>query len=100
MREIRKACPCALRSTVTLTSLGIAAFVFFMPSASQAAWCANNLVGENCGFSSFETCMASISGVGGSCTQTRQAAPSAESAPKAQRPARKSAKPATSTSGR
>ena len=89
-----------MRLTGTFVSLGIAAFVFVMPSAVQAAWCSNNLVGENCGFPSFETCMASISGVGGSCTRSRDAAPPAESAPKAQRRAKPNTKPATPPSGR
>ena len=89
-----------MRLTGTLTGLGIAAFVFLMPSPSQASWCSNNLVGENCGFSSFQECMASISGVGGSCTQSRNAAPAAEAAPKAQRRAKPGVKPATSTPAR
>ena len=89
-----------MRLTEALRSVGIAAFVVFMPSASQAAWCAITVFGENCGFSSWDTCRASISGVGGSCTQTRDAAPPAEAAPKAQRGAKPSVKPATPAPGR
>jgi hypothetical protein len=62
-----------MRLTGALIVLGVAAFVFLMPSASQAAWCATfPLGGENC-YATFEQCRAGISGIGGSCSQSRDA---------------------------
>ena len=90
-----------MKLTEALTSVGIAAFVVLMPSAVHAAWCSNSNYGaDNCSFSSFESCLASIRGVGGACTQSRDAAPPAEAAPKTQRGAKPSVKPTTPASGR
>jgi tetratricopeptide (TPR) repeat protein len=51
-------------------ALVTATFVFFTPSASHAAWCANYVTsGTNCGFSSFQSCQAAVSGIGGNCYQ-------------------------------
>jgi hypothetical protein len=80
---------------------GVAALFFLTSSPAQAAWCANfPLGGDNCGFSSFEACLATIRGVGGTCTQSREAAGPTEATPKANRRAKPGAKPATPTSGR
>lgn len=52
----------------------LAALAIFMPTSSQAIeypWCAQYGVrgdgGRNCGFSTFEQCLATVSGVGGFC---------------------------------
>ena len=38
------------------------------PSRADGSWCANYVKGSsNCGFHSYEQCMANISGIGGSC---------------------------------
>ena len=54
--------------------LAIAALVLltvsFLPSPAAAVWCADYSLGTtNCGFPSFESCRAAVSGVGGICTQ-------------------------------
>src|SRR5262245_46986256 len=61
-----------MRLTGTFAILGFAAFVVLMPSAAHAAWCSNSNYGaDNCGFPSFQSCLESIRGVGGACTQSR-----------------------------
>jgi hypothetical protein len=38
------------------------------PTRADGSWCANYVKGStNCGFHSYEQCMANISGIGGSC---------------------------------
>ncbi len=41
----------------------------FAPAHAEYPWCANygRDGGSNCGFSTFEQCMATVSGIGGSC---------------------------------
>ena len=75
--------------------LGAAAFLWTAPSPSHAAWCANYTIGgTNCGFSSFQTCQAAVSGVGGICTQTGDRAEPSESAkPRQSRAPSKPSKP-------
>ena len=56
--------------------MGAVAMLFLMivttPSAqAEGSWCANygGNGGTNCGFYSFQQCMAAVSGTGGFCTQ-------------------------------
>ena len=61
--------------TAFLALAGIAAAAAFMPHTAQAVeypWCAQyggrgGEGGRNCGFVSFEQCMATVSGIGGFC---------------------------------
>ncbi|MEI9805226.1 MAG: DUF3551 domain-containing protein [Pseudolabrys sp.] len=63
---------------LTLVSAGLAAIaVIGIPGAAQPAraaeypWCAqyggDDQGGRNCGFSTYEQCMATVSGMGGGC---------------------------------
>lgn len=59
-----------MKSGEALAVLAGVTLLVLMPSNSHAAWCANyHNGGTNCGFSSFQSCQAAVSGVGGSCTQ-------------------------------
>jgi Flp pilus assembly protein TadD len=66
--------------------LGTAVVALSLPSAAHAVWCANYTIGgTNCGFSSFQSCQAAVSGVGGICTQSVERTERSESAPKQKR---------------
>lgn len=60
-----------------LTALALLAIVIWPAQGSAAApvypWCAHYLGrsggGHNCGFVSFEQCLATVSGIGGTCQQ-------------------------------
>jgi hypothetical protein len=56
--------------------------------AQNYPWCAHygGLGGTNCGFTTYEQCAATVSGMGGSCMQNTQYAPPVPS-PAARRPA-------------
>lgn len=48
--------------------------------AQNYPWCAyygNDFGGENCGFSTYEQCMATVSGIGGICDRNTQYVPPA-----------------------
>ena len=71
-----------MRATGAVTALATAMLVLVMASPSHAAWCAvYSPGGTNCGFSTFQSCQASVRGVGGSCQQ----APGKRSKPARQR---------------
>jgi Protein of unknown function (DUF3551) len=61
-----------------LAALGILVGVAGISDRAQAQnypWCAvygNGFGGRNCGFSTFEQCEATISGIGGFCSQNTQ----------------------------
>jgi hypothetical protein len=60
--------------TIALVALLFAALSLGTDAAQAAPWCAQYGGGDkgggtNCGFYSFEQCMAAISGNGGFCTQ-------------------------------
>jgi Flp pilus assembly protein TadD len=75
-----------MRLTSALIVLGSAVIALSVPSPSHAAWCASYTIGAtNCGFSSFQSCQAAVSGVGGTCTQSLEKTERSESAPKPQR---------------
>jgi hypothetical protein len=62
---------------VLIVFLGMAA-IGTSAEAQNYPWCAHygGLGGTNCGFTTYEQCMATISGMGGSCMQnTQYAAP-------------------------
>jgi hypothetical protein len=47
------------------------AVVLLIEKPAEAAWCAEYDMGggaTNCGFATFQQCMAAVSGVGGSCS--------------------------------
>jgi len=76
-----------------LYSLGIGGFVLAVaaPALGQNyPWCSNfhDGGGVNCGFSTYQQCMATAQGSGGICTQNNMYAPSG-GPPPARRPARK-----------
>jgi hypothetical protein len=59
---------------VSLAILGVFVAVASFEAPAQArngGWCANYNMGggaTNCGFATFQQCMAAVSGVGGSCS--------------------------------
>jgi hypothetical protein len=59
----------------TLFALGLAAAAVMIGSPARAQnypWCArygNGFGGSNCGFTTFEQCQATVSGIGGFCQQ-------------------------------
>jgi hypothetical protein len=60
----------------------VAAAALGVPAQAQSyPWCAyyggRGGGGTNCGFSSFQQCMATVSGIGGFCNRNTQYAPSA-----------------------
>jgi Protein of unknown function (DUF3551) len=69
MRTITSGQP---RSNI-MGAVGVLALLLAMtPSAhAEGSWCANysGNGGTNCGFYSFQQCMAAVSGAGGFCTQ-------------------------------
>jgi Protein of unknown function (DUF3551) len=66
-----------------LLSLGILGAMSAFGSVAQAQnypWCAQysggqNGGGQNCGFTTFEQCMATVSGIGGFCNRNTQFVP-------------------------
>jgi hypothetical protein len=43
------------------------------PAAARENWCAHSTLGSvNCGFPTYQQCMANISGIGGSCQRNTQ----------------------------
>jgi hypothetical protein len=69
---------------------GAATFAIAAPSLAQNyPWCSNfhDGGGTNCGFSTYEQCMATAQGSGGACTKNNTFSPSAEPSPAARRPA-------------
>ena len=74
----------------SLVTLGIAAaaIVSGTPAGAQNyPWCAQYSGGSmgggrNCGFTSFEQCLATVHGIGGTCSQNTQYLPPAGSLPR------------------
>jgi hypothetical protein len=55
-------------TTFAVGALGAAALAMAGTTADAGAWCATYRRGvENCGYSSYEQCRATASGLGGSC---------------------------------
>jgi len=58
-----------------LLAVATLAATVFTPAASSAIeypWCAQyggNFGGENCGFTTYQQCMATVSGIGGFCVR-------------------------------
>ncbi|MBI4275710.1 MAG: DUF3551 domain-containing protein [Rhizobiales bacterium] len=51
---------------------GLSLLFFAAQTPALAGWCAVLKVGgTSCGFTTFEQCMATVSGIGGSCYQDR-----------------------------
>jgi hypothetical protein len=69
--------------SILLLFAAVIGAVLAMPTAGTAAsypWCAHygfDLDGTNCGFVSFDQCMAALSGNGGYCIQNSQYQPPA-----------------------
>lgn len=71
--------------------IGAAVLAIAPPASGQNyPWCSNfhDGGGTNCGFSSYEQCMATAQGSGGTCTKNNTYAPPGGAAP-ARHPARK-----------
>jgi hypothetical protein len=71
-----------MKALMIATALVVAADA--LPSGAQAQnypWCAvyggRDGGGQNCGFSTFEQCMATLSGMGGFCNRNTQYVPGA-----------------------
>jgi len=71
-----------MKALIIATGLAVAASA--LPSGAQAQnypWCAvyggRSGGGQNCGFSTFEQCMATLSGMGGFCQRNTQYVPGA-----------------------
>lgn len=70
-----------MKGLIFTLGLLVAAATFAAPAAAQNyPWCAlysGGSVGggRNCGFTTFEQCMATVSGIGGSCFQNTQYQP-------------------------
>jgi hypothetical protein len=64
----------------------LSALVIGTPARAQNyPWCAlysSSLGGENCGFSTYEQCMATVSGIGGFCQTNTLYAPPATPRPR------------------
>ncbi|HTH34985.1 MAG TPA: DUF3551 domain-containing protein [Xanthobacteraceae bacterium] len=65
------------RLTVVVTILIAATSLCSPAQAQNYPWCAyyNGLGGTNCGFTSFAQCMATVRGIGGTCSQNTQYQP-------------------------
>ena len=62
--------------TIVIAVIVFAALSLFGNRAEAGPWCAHYNTGLNaCSFFSFEQCMASVFGVGGSCTPNQFEAP-------------------------
>jgi hypothetical protein len=61
--------------TITIASITFATLSLASSVAEAAPWCANyggrGGGGTNCGFYSFQQCMAAVSGTGGFCTRNQ-----------------------------
>ena len=80
-----------MKSSLFFLGLGAAVVALAAPVPAQNyPWCSNfhDGGGTNCGFSTYEQCMATAQGSGGTCIKNNTYAPSAGSPP-ARRPARK-----------
>jgi hypothetical protein len=67
----------------------VAAGIGTRAQAQNYPWCAqySGLGGTNCGFTTFEQCMATLAGMGGFCNaNTQYVPPAGPSAPRARRP--------------
>ena len=65
---------------VAIGIVGATAALSTRAEAQNYPWCAyyaGDFGGENCGFSTYEQCMATISGIGGSCERNTQYVPPA-----------------------
>ena len=61
-----------MRSLVVAGLFGLFLLSFDARTQALAGWCAILKVGgTTCGFTTFEQCMATLSGIGGSCYQDR-----------------------------
>ena len=68
-----------------LTTIGVCAVMAAFSARAEAQnypWCANygspsGEGGTNCGFTTFQQCLATVSGIGGSCDRNTQYVPSA-----------------------
>ena len=69
-----------MRTRIGCHAIAIAVLVAIAPSSAQSAlWCAAyRNGGNNCGFNSFEQCMATVSGIGGFCNRSPEDAGSTE----------------------
>ena len=75
-----------IRLVVVSAVFGAAALAVGAPSAAHGAWCARyHTCSANCHFSSREQCLASVSGVGGACTEIHLGAPPPETAEQPER---------------
>jgi hypothetical protein len=78
-----------------LFATGILATAAAMSTRAEAQnypWCAyygGDFGGENCGFVSFEQCMATLSGIGGFCDRNTQYVPAAGATRNVHRPRRR-----------
>ncbi len=65
-----------MRSLVIGGLLGLPLLIIGAQMPAQAGYCAVlNVGGTTCGFTTFQQCMATVSGIGGSCYQTPDPAP-------------------------
>jgi len=73
--------------TIVFFAAAMAALPFTSVHArAEGTWCANYVKGStNCGFYSFEQCMANLSGIGGSCVRNPASPVSTESRRRPQR---------------
>ena len=63
---------------VAIGIVGATAALSTRAEAQNYPWCAyygNDFGGENCGFSTYAQCMATISGIGGTCERNTQYVP-------------------------
>jgi Protein of unknown function (DUF3551) len=66
-----------MKSLLFVTGIILAAGMLSTPAAAQNyPWCAyysgSGGGGTNCGFTTFEQCMATVNGIGGSCERNTQ----------------------------
>jgi hypothetical protein len=80
-----------MKPLLIFVGVSLAVLALATPALGQNyPWCSNfhDGGGTNCGFSSYEQCMATAQGSGGTCTKNNMYQPSAGSSP-ARRPARR-----------
>ncbi|MFL6799296.1 MAG: DUF3551 domain-containing protein [Xanthobacteraceae bacterium] len=64
------------RKALIVLALAAVPLLSTQAQAQYAPWCAYDVRGgTNCGFHSWEQCMAHLSGIGGTCTRNRFAPP-------------------------
>jgi hypothetical protein len=84
-------CERPMRTTLLAAAMLLGALAAAAPARAQNyPWCAEfaDGAGVNCGFSTYQQCMATSMGSGGACTPNNQYKPAASAAP-ARQPARK-----------